>query len=189
MTNFSRWLAAFVAVASLSATAGPLYAQGFPGMGGGMGGPQPQQPSKPKVDPNAPVTHAASGASDDAMRLGGSEPTLPVNPLEIPPAIKKQIGSDADPEREQGLGPKTFRTVIPPYYSEKSGTYSFKTVFPVWVERKMPNDRASLFGLVYYNRRSTKYDADIVFPFFWNVRDDKSLTTVVGPVIHREAPG
>jgi len=49
----------------------------------------------------------------------------------------------------------------------------------------MPGDRASLFGF-YYNRRSTHVDADVLFPFFWKLRDDKTHTTVVGPFMHRE---
>jgi hypothetical protein len=190
MTRLLRWLlAGVVALAALS-TAGVARAQGFggPGMGPGMGPtPSPKKPPPPK--PNEPQTHAASGASDDTMRLGGTEPSLPQNPLEIPPDVRKEIGTDADRERETGRGPRKYRLVIPPYYSEKSGSFSFKTIFPIWVERKQPNDRASLFGGLYYNRRSTKYDADVLFPIFWNLRDEKDHTTIVGPVVHREAPG
>jgi len=189
MTRLFGWFfACSVLVVTLLGSERESFAQGMGGMGrGGMGG-QPQT-AKPAPNPKEPVTHAASGASDDTMRLGGSEPTLPANPLEISPEVQQQIGTDSDRDIEKGRGPKTHRTIIPPYYSEKSGEYSFKTVFPVWVERKQPNDRASLYGMLYYNRRSTKYDADVLFPFFWNLRDDKSHTTVVGPFVHHEAPG
>jgi len=44
------------------------------------------------------------------------------------------------------------------------------------------------FGLLYYNRRSTQHDADVLFPLFWNLRDEDAHTTVVGPFMHREAP-
>jgi len=188
MTRLFGWfVACSVLLVALLVSERQSFAQGLGGMGM-PGGGQPSQ-SKPAPNPKEPVTHAASGASDDTMRLGGSEPTLPANPLEISPEVQKQIGTDADRDIEKGRVPKTYRTIIPPYYSEKSGQYSFKTVFPVWVERKQPNDRASLYGMLYYNRRSTKYDADVLFPLIWNLRDDKSHTTVVGPFVHHHAPG
>jgi hypothetical protein len=189
---FRRWIGVVLWLVAMTMGGRVAYAQGFggPGMGPGMGGPPAgQAPKKPAPNPNEPQTHAASGASDDTMRLGGTEPTLPQNPLEIPPEVRSQIGTDAERERETGRGPRKYRLVIPPYYSERSGQYSFKTIFPIWVERKQPNDRASLFGMLYYNRRSTKYDADILFPLIWHVRDDKETATIVGPVVHREGPG
>ena len=185
-SNVGWFVACCALLLSLFVGQREAFAQGL-GQMGGMGGGQ--APAKPAPKPNEPVTHAASGASDESMRLGGSEPTLPANPLEISPEVKKKIGTDADRDVEKGRVPKTYRTIIPPYYSETSGDYSFKTVFPFWVERKQPGDRASLFGGLYYNRRSTKYDADVLFPLIWNLRDDKSHTTVVGPFVHHHAPG
>jgi hypothetical protein len=184
MNELVRRLAAGAVLAvSLLGGVQVAFAQGFPG----MGRPPPRSsPAKPK--PNEPVTHAASGASDESMRLGGTEPTLPADPLEIAPEVKSQIGTDAEREVETGRVPKTFRTLIPPYYSEESGAYGFRTVFPLWMERKQPSDRASLFGLLYYNRRSPKRDADVLFPLFWNLREDDTRTTVVGPFVHREGP-
>ena len=188
MITLVRWIVALVVVLVLSSAVRVAHAQmyGGPGMGPGPSS-APKKPAAP--NPNEPQTHAASGASDDTMRLGGSEPGLPQNPLEISPEVRSQIGTDADHERETGRGPKKFRLVIPPYYSEQSGAFSFKTIFPVWVERQQPNDRASLFGMLYYNRRSTKRDADVLFPLFWHLRDDQDFTTVLGPIVHREAPG
>ena len=75
------------------------------------------------------------------------------------------------------------------YYEEQSGDYSFKSTFPpLWMERRQGEDRASLFGLTYFNRRSPSYDADVLFPVFWHIRDEESYTTVVGPVMHNERP-
>jgi hypothetical protein len=178
----SRWFAAFGMVVCLAAVPRGALAQM-------LGGDAPPPASKPAPKPNEPVTHAASGASDENMRLGGTEPTLPANPLEISENVKKQIGSDAERDVEDGRTAETHRLIIPPYYSERSGDYSFRTLFPVWAERKKPNDRASLFGLLYYNRRSTHNDADVLFPLFWRLRDDKSYTTALGPFLHHEAPG
>src|SRR5215471_14265480 len=153
-----------------------------------LGMDQEPPPSK-TPNPKEPQTHAASGASDESMRLGGTEPSLPINPLEIPDKIKKEIGSDAPTDEPIPTTEQLQRLVIPPYYSEWNSSYSFKTIFPLWVERKQDNDRASLFGLLYYNRRSPRVDADVLFPIFWNVRDDDVHATVVGPFMHREAPG
>src|SRR5262249_32612036 len=38
-------------------------------------------------------------------------------------------------------------------------------------------------------RRSKDFDADVVFPAFWRVRDRENNVVVVGPLAHREAPG
>lgn len=182
MTNRARLALGVVALATGLFASRPAAAQlGLPG----APGPKPTQ-----AGPQQPQTHAASGAGDDAIpKVTGAEPSLPADPLAVPPEVASKIGTDSSHEVETGKGPFTVRRWYGPYYSETSGQYSFKTVFPVWAERNMPNDRASLYGMLYYNRRSTKYDADILFPFFWNVRDDQSRTTVVGPFAHREAPG
>jgi hypothetical protein len=92
----------------------------MPGGGGRRGGgARPAQPKEPK--PSDQVTHAASGASDENLQFGGTEPSLPQNPLEISPEIRKQIGTDAERDVETGRGPKLSRLLIPPYYQEKSG--------------------------------------------------------------------
>jgi hypothetical protein len=189
IATLRRILVFFVLFTSLVGGVRTARAQGMGGMGGPPGGGmgRPQAPSKaPKAA--EPVTHAASGATDEGMQFGGTEPSLPVDPLEVSPEVKKHIGTDAEREIDRGRAPKTERLLIPPYYQEKSGQYSFKTVFPVWLERKQPNDRASLFGILYFNRRSTKHDADVLFPLVWKMRDDDAYTTVVGPFVHREAP-
>jgi hypothetical protein len=178
-------LAAIAALMVLVFGARVSFAQMMPG---GIGD-EPAPPSKPSApNPKEPVTHAASGASDESTRLGGTEPSLPANPLEMSDDVRKHIGSNAERDVEIGRGRETHRLIIPPYYSEQTGDYSFRTLFPVWAERKEPNDRASLFGLLYYNRRSVKHDADVLFPVFWNLRDEESRTTVVGPFLHHEAP-
>jgi hypothetical protein len=181
-----RLVVSVVLFASVTGGVRTAFAQAFPG-GGMQPPPSRSKPAAPRAD--QPVTHAASGASDENMQFGGTEPSLPQNPLEISPEIKKRIGTDAERDIEKGRTPQTMRLFIPPYYQEKSGDYSFKTVFPVWAERKQPNDRASLFGMLYFNRRSPKHDADVLFPIFWNLRDEQSRTTIVGPIVHREAPG
>src|SRR5215471_19117715 len=154
-----------------------------------LGMDQEPPPASKAPNPKEPATHAASGASDESMRLGGTEPSLPSNPLEIPDKIKKEIGTDSPNDAPIPTTEQLTRLVIPPYYSEWNSSYSFKTIFPLWAERQQGNDRASLFGLLYYNRRSPRVDADVLFPIFWNVRDDDVHATVVGPFVHREAPG
>lgn len=158
---------------------------GFGGPGGPGGPPGGSAPPKP---PPGQETHAAGGG-DDAQKLPTTEPTLPADPLALPTSVKTRIGTDGGPERETGLGSKFERDFYGLYYAEKSGAYSFKTLFPLWAERKQPNDRASMFGPLYYNRRSTEVDADVAFPFFWKLRDGATFTTIVGPFLHRESEG
>lgn len=163
---------------SIGAPAGAQVGFGTPGAG-----PPPGQQQQP---PPGMETHAASGA-DDAQKLQTQEPSLPPDPLYIPPSARKKIGTDSGlDEYEKGKTDDTDRDFYGLYYQEKSGDYQFRTAFPLWIERKQPEDRASLFGLTYYNRRSKEVDADVVFPFFWKLRDDNTYTTVVGPWMHRE---
>ncbi len=133
--------------------------------------------------------HAASGA-DDSLSPPGSEPTLPEEPLKLTEPTFKAIGSDAQPDQEEiGRGDSTKYKFYGPYYQENSGKYQFKLLFPVWAERQMPSrtkpnetDRASLFGGLYYNRRSAERADDILFPLVWNLGDKltQTRTTIVG---------
>lgn len=156
---------------------------------GGFGGPAPGAGGKGKKAakkvPEGEETHAASNV-EAVQSLQTQEPTLPQNPLEIPPAIKDRIGSSFSRDLEVGRSATSQTDFYGLYYREKSGSYQFQTVIPpLWAERKMPNDRASIFGF-YYNRRSKDHDADVLFPFFWRLRDEKTTTTVVFPFLHRE---
>lgn len=166
------------------------------GQPGGFAPPTPggKKPKQPKKDPNAPETHAAPSPDDDS-HIQTTEPTLPADPTAIPPAVAKRIGTDDQTEPEVGKGTKVERNFYGPYYSEYSGQYSFRTLFPFWAERRMADprattpgatDRASLYGL-YFNRRSSLLDQDILFPFFWNLRNDVARTTIVGPFVHAES--
>jgi hypothetical protein len=170
---------------------GPGLMPGF-----GSGGPQ-SEPKKPKKDPNEPETHAASGADDSVIAPGG-EPSLPQEPLKLKKRTLDRIGSDLAPRwEEQGRGRRTTYGFYGPYYTEDSGDYSFRLAFPVWAERKQPSrteptkvDRASLYGGLYYNRRSAERSDDVLFPLFWNLVDEraKSRTTIVGPIVNRVTP-
>lgn len=194
-------IASFFAALSATLVTSAAFAQDpmGPGLMPGMGGPPSSSPpsSGPKKDPNMPEMHAASGASDSLVAPGG-EPTLPAEPLKLSERARGRIGSDLDlGTLEQGRESRTEYSFYGPYYQEKSGRYSFKLAFPVWAERTQPSltnpsvvDRASLYGGLYYNRRSAERSDDVLFPLFWNLVDEraKSRTTVVGPLVNRVAP-
>ena len=158
-----------------------------PGMGQGMGGPSGQAPKK-KRDPNAPETHAASGSGEELGVLPSIEAALPPHPLELSDDAKKRIGTDADPESEPVRGGRTERRFYGPYYEERSNQYRFRTLFPLWFQRDLPNDTASLYSPLYYRRRSKEHDADVVFPLYWDLRQGDSRTRVIGPVAWRRTP-
>ncbi len=182
---------------SLGAAAQDPYGPGLsPGFGPSPGGGAGAQKAAPKPPPGMPETHAASGA-DDSLDTPGNEPTLPADPLAMKASAFERIGSDLSPELEEhGQNGRFDRKFYGPYYSEKSGDYSFQLAFPVWAERKQPSrtdklklDRASLYGGLYYNRRSAERADDVLFPLVWNLRDlkQKSRTTIVGPLVNRSS--
>jgi hypothetical protein len=160
------------------------------GVGPGSGQSEPSAPA------NAPETHAAPGATDPLLPPG-DQPGLPEEPLAIPPRVERRIGSDFRlDELELGRGYPTERDFYGLYYSETSGDYRLRTLFPLWFEREQPSltdpsitDRASLYGGLYYNRRSAERADDILFPLVWNLRTltpgNRSRTTIVGPLVNR----
>ncbi len=198
MTTALRRLVAAASLLCAPTLASYAWAQDpyGPGLSPGFG-PSQQAPAKkaaPKAPPGMPETHAASGA-DDSLNPPGNEPTLPEDPLKIRKSAHDKLGSDLDPElEERGQNPRFDRSFYGPYYSEESGRYKFKLAFPVWAERTQPSrtaplsvDRASLFGGLYYNRRSAERADDVLFPLFWNLRDREKgeRTTIVGPLLNR----
>lgn len=182
-------IAAILAALSLSTEAA---AQGLGGRPGGFGGTPggfggtPGGSGKKKAAPKKPEdeTHAASTA-EAQQSLQTQEPQLPQNPLEIPADMKDRIGSDFNLDPETGKGKDLKRDFYGLYYQEQSGGYRFRTIIPpLWAQRDLPGDRASIFG-PYYNRRSKDHDADVLFPFFWRTRDFTTTTTVAFPFMHR----
>ncbi len=145
-----------------------------------QGEPSPQGPP--------PETHAASGAEGTGA-IETQEPALPAEPLEMPPQLRRRIGTDADPDAV-GLPDVVERDFYGLYYREKRPNYEFQTAIPLWANWKQGQDETSIFGPFYFKKRGPKVDADVLFPFFWNLRDDRTHTTIVGPFVHseREAP-
>jgi hypothetical protein len=193
----------------------PAFAQ-FGGMGGGMGGrapqSQPTQTSPTKNNTVGPRSSSQPSQEDEdedvhAQMNQRTEPTLapPADPLAISPEIRERLGSDdvgavPSPSREG----KLHQSLNFPYYEEYRGDYRFRVSLPVplWLEhtRGLPTelgsgeprgeDRESLFGGFYYQRRSPHYSNDIAFPLVWSMwnKDTASHTLVLGPWAHRWAP-
>ena len=114
-----RALAALAIAAACLSAAGPAAAQfglGQPGLGGGG---QKKKPT-PQKGPDGEEQHAATSV-DDPSKTTGSEPTLPPDPLEVPPSIKDKIGTDVDPDSEEhGRSNKTERDFYGLYFRERS---------------------------------------------------------------------
>ncbi|WP_394838982.1 hypothetical protein LVJ94_19010 [Pendulispora rubella] len=149
----------------------------------------------------------APGAGDDdqprqQVAPARNEPQVqaPADPLAISPETRGRIGTDADPEPPAATG-EMHRKYFP-YYEERKGDYRFRLLPPLYLEhtRGLPDpskpttgeskvDRESLIGLLYYQRRSPRIDADVLFPLAWRVRENQNRVYVFGPIAHREAPG
>ena len=123
-----------------------------------------------------------------------AEPTVvaPADPLDMSPEVKESIGSDVVemPPPAQG----DIKRGLKPWYEEARGDYRLRTLPPFWLEHTRGvgtaegPDRQSLYGLLYYQRRSKRRDADVLFPLGFRFRDDDDSTLAVGPFVHRESP-
>ncbi len=175
---------------------GPGVSPGFgPGGGSGSGGGRGKKGKAPPPKPPAegePEIHAASGG--DSLIPEGEEPTLPEDPLRISDAARERIGSSLDPDTiEAPITVPARRRVVPPYFSEGRGEERLRTVFPFWLERRKPSltdvaepDRASLYGGLFYRRRSAEHRHDVLFPILWNLEEgDEERTTILGPFVNR----
>lgn len=173
------------------------YGPGVSPIGGPTpGGPAPSGPAPGKAPPGTPETHAAGGG--ESLLPPSTEPSLPDDPLKIPRRVRARIGTDLQlDDVPRGEDPPATRRFYGPYYDEQNGRHRFRLAFPVWAERTQPSatrpeviDRASLFGGLYYNRRSAERADDVLFPLFWNMRDltEDSRTTIVGPFVNRVTP-
>ncbi len=171
----------------------PLDPSSGPASVGGALPALPQPKGGPSAQQQAELGGAASGG-ERPSQLPTHQAQLPEDPNAIPKALAPKLASDFDPELvEASRGRVTRYKFLGVYYDEQSEGYRFRsTLPPLWMERtqQVPGgtDRGSLFGLSYFNRRSPLHDADILFPLFWHLREDKTHTTVVGPVVHREGP-
>ncbi len=178
---------------------------------GGAGGRSPQaQPTQTSPVKNNQVGPRAGPSGDEDEDSGATpfqrtEPVIapPADPLAISPEVRARIGTDYMGPPPSPVG-ELRHTSYFPYYEERRGEYRFRMLPPLWLEqtRGLPplagtgpaaagepakEDRQSLFGLFYYQRRSPRRDMDTLFPFVWKVRDDDSNLLVLGPFAHREA--
>lgn len=189
-----------LALPSLAHAQRPQPQQGQPARGRGRPAPPPPGTVDPKAqddedeDPQPGSKKAPNRAEPQAQGAA--------DPLAVPEEIKDRIGTDSMEPAPAPVG-RLSRSFFP-VYEEERGDYRFRFLPPFYLEHKRlapaatapdpagvvaPSgpDRESLFALLYYQRRSPRHDADIIFPFAWHVRDDDSRTFVLGPLAHREA--
>jgi hypothetical protein len=181
-----RRLAAAALVMAATLVGATAYAQ----VDDDLGQPGGALPNQTSGGQKAPETHAASGG-DTPAALPTEEAELPEDPNAIPKSLKDKLDSDyAGPEPEKETADEEAdRLFAGLYYSEHQGDDSFRTILPpLWMESTHKDERTSLFGLSYLQKRSEKQDWDIVFPIFWKLRDEETYTTVFGPWMHREGP-
>jgi hypothetical protein len=186
------WLLATALLTASLATTSPSWAQ----RGGRPRGPQQQ--SSP--EPHQPTAEEEEELHNAYQRASEPEIAPPSDPLAVSPEIKAQIGSDFDSGPPSPEGSLEHRTWFP--YEERRGDYRLRMLPPLWLEhsRGLPDpsqslygvpqheDTEGLYGLFYYRRRSQHLDMDVLFPAAWHVRDGDNHVTVVGPLVHREAP-
>jgi hypothetical protein len=206
----AAWAIALARLAPLAlglAFATPASAQ-MGGMGGGGRAPQ-SQPTQSSPVRNTQVGPRAGGSASEEEEEPGAQPfqrtepqiAPPADPLAVPPTVRESIGTDYAGPPPSPVGDLE-HTSYAPYYEERRGEYRFRMLPPLWLEqtRGLPprsgapvageptqEDRQSLFGLLYYQRRSPRFDVDTFFPAFWHVRDEDSNLLVLGPFAHREA--
>ena len=191
---------AFVLLAGSSSDA--LAQMGGPpggGRGGGGGGATRSSPTR-----NKNVGPRGGGGEDDDEGTSpsarpSSEPTAraPSDPLTVPESVQARIGTDSDqaPPAAEGYTTRSWF----PWYEQRTGDTRVRLVPPLYLEHTRGldpqtgatterTDRESLTGMVFYQRRSPKLDADVLFPLAWRVRDRENHVLALGPLAHREAP-
>jgi len=115
----------------------------------------------------------------------------------MPEGVETKIGSDYAGDRPSAEG-QVHQSFFP-WYEERRGDYRLRLLPPLYLQHTRgldPNtgaptsktDSESLTALVFYQRRSRKVDADILFPLAWRVRARENHVYVFGPLAHREAP-
>jgi hypothetical protein len=170
----------------------------------GRGGPRPPSPGsqQPKQQPKGPTPEEQEELHSAYVRASEPEIAPPSNPLEMSPELRDRIGTDyaGGPASPEGT---VQRRRWFPFYEETRGDYRLRLAPPFFLEHtrglKDPtqalygipdkSDTEGLIALLYYYRRSYNLDMDVVFPAFWHVRDRENHVTVLGPIVHREAPG
>ncbi len=170
---------------------------------GGMGGQRPSSgPTQTGPTQTKQVGPRSTSDEDEntPQVIQRVEPQIapPADPLAISPELRARMGTDYDSGPPQAEGSMQHPLhLLPPYYEERKGDYRLRMFPPFWIEHtrglgepgEVHYDRESLYGLFYYQRRSSDYDMDVLFPLAWRVRDKESKVLVLGPVAHREAPG
>lgn len=162
-----------------------------------------RQPQEPPAQTQSSQSHDQDEEEDHGSILRGEpEVSPPADPLAISPETRARIGTDWDRGPPSPQGPIE-RTRWFPYYESRQGDSRLRLLPPFFIEQTRglrdpsqdrygvpsTDDTQGLYGLLYYRRRSLKLDMDVVFPAFWRVRDGKNNVLVVGPLVHREAPG
>ena len=163
---------------------------------------QSRRGSRPPPQQSAPKP-APSADDEDSQPAPRTEPEVapPADPLAIPPEVAARIGSDwtHGPPAPEGAA----STSVFPIYERREGDMRLRLLPPFLIEQTRglrdpsqalygvpkTEDTQGLYGLLYYQRRSLQLDMDVVFPAIWRVRDHDSHTLVLGPLVHREAPG
>ncbi len=153
---------------------------------------QPKTPPSKDDDKSGGKGDNDSSQSQVTQQRAEPEPVVPTNPLDMSPEVRSRIGTDSDltpPAPTGEMQRKYF-----PYYEEKKNDYRLRLLPPLYLEHTRgldteKQDRESLIGLLYYQRRSPKLDADVLFPLAWRVRENQNHVYVFGPLAHREAPG
>jgi hypothetical protein len=169
-----------------------------PGPGGAGGGGRGTQTS-PTRNKNVGPQRGAGGDDDSApppTSLGEPSITAPTDPLAMPDGVADRIGTDYDGKPPSPTG-ENHISLFPP--QERKGDYRLRLIPPLYLEHTRgldpstgadtPNtDTERLFALMFYQRRSPKIDADILFPAIWRIRDRENHVFVLGNIAHREAP-
>lgn len=145
----------------------------------------------PKADPYAEPPPAAPSIS--AAPAAKKKPAAKEeDPLAIPEGMQDEIGTSHYGE-DKPLGERSRRGLWPLAYKERIGNTITSALFPLYYDRRTLDesknvlDQETFYGL-YYRKRSKLHDVDAAFPLFFRWRDEGTTTTVVPPVLWRDAP-
>ncbi len=159
---------------------GPLFAQGSEP----APQPAPQAAPEPQAAPQAAEPQATEPQATEPQAQAGAQAQTGAKAGDQAVAPKPEDDARPKPQRISGAvtndPPLSYRLIAPPFLREQRGKVKTTAFFPVFFERRAPDD-LERFVLPYYYRRGSKLNVDVPLGIMWWLRGPDRNTFVLPP--------